>query len=469
MLKLELKKRKEIKIPHSYVIIFSMILVAAVLTYIIPSGEYTRIENSQGITVVDPGSFKYVETKAAGIMDILNAVPAGLMKTAELIFFIFIVGGAFQIVTGTGAIDVLIGKLIYSLKGRTGFIIPIVMFVFSLGGAAIGMSNEILPFIPIGIMIARKAGYDTVVGTAMIAIGTNAGFVAGVMNPFTVGISQSLAGLPIFSGMTLRIILHIVLLGSACIYIMRYAKKVKANPELSIVRDLELESLNGTEGEVRSDAKLRDYLVILTFVMGLAWIIFGVINYQWDTKEMQPIFIAIGIACGFVGGLGPNRIAKEFVTGAKAMVFGAIVVGIARGILVILQDGMILDTMINGLLPILDVLPAAVAPIGMYAVNTILNIFISSGSGLAASTMPLFLPLADLLGVTRQVAVLAFQLGDGVTNCISPTSGNMNAYLSLSKISYTKWVKFIGPLVLIWATIGVIFILVGNLIGYGPF
>lgn len=464
-------KKRQFHLPHTYVIIFWMVILAAILTYIIPAGQYDRIDDPvTGKTLVVMDSFKFIASNHAGIMELLNAAPAGLIATASLVFFILLVGGSIQIITATGAIDVLLGKFIYALKDKSILVIPIVMILFSLGGATIGMSNEILPFIPIGIMIARKAGFDALVGTSMISIGASSGFVAGVMNPYTVGVSQALADLPIFSGIQLRIFLHIALLGSACIYIMLYARKVRKNPEKSIVRELELASANEvTKDEIRTDAKPRDYLVLLTFVLGLVWIVYGVLTYEWDVEQMMPVFLGIGIACGFVGGFGPSRIAKEFVTGAKMMVFGALIVGLARGILVILEGGLILDTMIYGLSNALAPLPGVIAPIGIFIVVSLLNFVISSGSGLAASTMPIFIPLADILHINRQIVVLAFQLGDGVTNCVSPISGNMQAYIALAKIDYTKWLRYIVPLVGIWVIISIVFITIAEAIGYGPF
>lgn len=463
------KQKKSFTLPHTYVIIFSIIIVAAVLTHLIPAGSYDRYVNANNIEVVDSASFHLVEANPAGIMDVLNAAPSGMMAAANLIFFVFIIGGTFQIINGTGAIDVIIGHLMRSLKGKELWIIPIFLFVFSLGGALMGMSNEVLAFVPIGIIVARKAGYDTAIGTAMITLGAAAGFCAGTMNPFNVGIAQGIAELPIYSGIGLRIVLHVVFLAIASVYMMRYAAKVKANPSKSIVRNLELEAGNEDIAESVQEASLRHYLVLLTFFAGLGWIVYGVINQQWGTDEMQPVFIAIGIAGGLIGGLNPSRIAREFVNGAKSLAMGALVIGIARGILVILQNGMILDTIVYELSILLQKLPSVFTPIGMYIIHIILNIFIPSGSGQAAATMPLFIPLADITGVTRQVAVLAFQLGDGITNSINPTSSNMNAYLSISKISYAQWLRFAGPILGMWLLTGAVFIVGANLMGYGPF
>ncbi len=466
------KKRfnvSEFRVPHTYVIIFSIIILAAILTHLVPSGTYDRYENANGTTVVDPSSYHLTEAPAAGVMDVLNAAPAGMKAAASLIFFVFIIGGTFQIINGTGAVDLLIGKLIRSLKGKEQWIIPIFLCTFSLGGALMGMSNEVLAFVPIGIIVARKAGYDAAIGTSMVTLGAAAGFSAGTMNPFNVGIAQGIAELPIYSGLGFRLIIHLTFLAIASVYMMRYAARVKADPAKSIVYNLEREMQLEDIAPDQEQVTPRHYLVILTFALGLSWIVWGVINHGWGTDEMQPVFIAIGIVGGLVGGLSPSGIAREFVNGAKSLAFGALVIGIARGILVVLQNGMILDTIVYNFGNMLQKLPPAFAPIGMYIVHIILNVFIPSGSGQAAATMPLFIPLSDITGVTRQVAVLAFQLGDGITNSINPTSSNMNAYLSIAKINYAQWVRYAGPIMLSWLGAGGVFIVIAYCINYGPF
>lgn len=460
----------EFRVPHTYVILFIMIILAAILTHVVPAGEYDRYENANGTTLVDPNSYHGVASAGAGIMEVLNAAPAGMKSAASLIFFVFIIGGAFQIINGTGAIDMVVGKLMKSLKGKELFIIPIFLFTFSLGGALMGMSNEVLAFVPIGIVVARKAGYDAAIGTSMVTLGAAAGFSAGTMNPFNVGVAQEIAELPIYSGIGLRICMHITFLVIASFFMMRYAARVKADPSKSVVCGLETEALREEELEnFAGEPSARHYLVLIAFACGLGWILWGVINREWGTTEMQPVFIAIGIICGLIGGLMPSRIAKEFVDGAKALTFGALVIGIAKGILVVLQDGMILDTMVHGFGEMLTHMPRAFTPIGMYLVHIVLNVFIPSGSGQAAATMPLFVPLADVTGITRQLSVLAFQLGDGITNSINPTSSNMNTYLSISKINYVQWVRYAGPIIGCWLLAGGVFVIIGYMINYGPF
>ncbi len=461
---------ENIKIPHTYVLIFTIIIVAALLTYIIPAGEYDRYKNEKDITVIDPESYHSVEQSPTGFLDLFDAVPTGMKATAGLIFFVFIVGGSFQIITGTGAIDIGISKIVKAMNGKEKLLIPILCFTFSLGGAFMGMSNESLIFVPIGIALARKVGFDALVGTAMVSVSMAGGFAAGIMNPFNIGIAQDIAELPMFSGVGYRILIHIVLLTILSIYLMRYADKIKKDPSKSIVRDLEKEEA-GNSNDINIEAKmqLKHYLSLLTVVVGFAYLIYGVFKYEWGTDEMTTIFLAMGVIGGLLGGLKPSQIGKEFVVGAKSLAFGALVIGLSRGILVVLQNGMILDTIVHSFSNMLNKLPPQLTAIGMYFIHAVLNFLIPSGSGQAAATMPFMIPVADLTGVTRQIAVLAFAMSDGITNSINPTASNMNSYLSLAKITYPQWIRFIGPLIGIWFLTGVAFVVIGNMIGYGPF
>jgi len=468
------KKKKfnfaNVKIPHTYVLIFTIIIIAAIFTYIVPAGEYDRFENEKGITVIDPESYHSVEQAPTSFLGVFDAVPTGMKATAGLIFFVFIVGGSFQIITGTGAIDIGISKIVKAMNGREKLLIPILCFTFSLGGAFMGMSNESLIFVPIGIALARKVGFDALVGTAMVTVSMAGGFAAGIMNPFNIGIAQGIAELPLFSGVEYRVLIHIVLLTILSLYLMKYADKIKKDPSKSIVYQLEQdEAGNDNNITIEANMQIKHYLVLLTVVLGFAYLIHGVFKYKWGTDEMATIFLTMGIIGGLLGGLKPSAIGKEFVSGAKSLAFGALVIGLSRGILVVLQNGMILDTIVLSFSSALQKLPPQLTAVGMYFIHAFLNFLIPSGSGQAAATMPLMIPVADLTGVTRQIAVLAFALSDGITNSINPTSSNMNSYLSLSKVTYPQWLKFIGPVIGMWFLAGLIFVVAGNMFGYGPF
>ncbi|WZL72439.1 YfcC family protein [Clostridiaceae bacterium 35-E11] len=464
-------KKKRFKVPHTYVILFSVILIMSILTYIIPAGEYDRIKDeATGRTVVDPASFHNVEQNPIKFFDLFQAVPKGMKDASSIIFFIFIVGGSFQMITATGAIEAGIGKIAKGLQGKEKLLIPIFLVIFSLGGATFGMAEEAIVFVPIGIALARALGYDAITGTAMITLGAACGFTSGFMNPFTVGVAQGIAELPLFSGLQVRLIFLVVFLLITAWYLMRYAEKVKKDPSKSYVRALEIE-----EKDQHIDLsnipvlESRHHLVLLTIVGGFGFIIWGVFKNGWYITEIGAAFLAMGIIGGFLGKLGPSRLAQEFVAGAKSIVFGALVVGVARGILIVMQDGAIMDSIINGLAAAIQSLPKGISALGMYFTQIVINFFIPSGSGQAAATMPIMKPLADIIGVTRQTAVVAYQFGDGFTNSIIPTSAALMGVLSIAKISYEDWFRFLWPLMTIWIATGAGIMLIVNAMNFGPF
>lgn len=467
----EVNEKKKFKVPHTYVILFSVILIMAILTYIIPAGEYDRVKDElTNKTVVVPTSFHSVEQNPIKFFDLFQSVPKGMKDAASIIFFIFIVGGAFQMITATGAIEAGIGKMAKVLEGAEKLLIPVFMVIFSLGGATFGMAEEIIIFIPIGIALARALGFDAITGTAMIMLGAACGFTAGFMNPFTVGVAQKIAELPLFSGLGVRIIFLVIFLVITTIYLMRYADKVRKNPSISFVSDLEIEEKDKIiDLSNIPELKPQHHLVLATVVIGFGFIIWGVFKNGWYITEIGSAFLAMGLIGGFLGKLGPSRLAEEFVIGAKSIVFGALVVGVARGILVVMQDGMILDSIVHGLAAAIQILPKSISAIGMYITQVIINFFIPSGSGQAAATMPIMKPLADIVGITRQTAVVAYQLGDGFTNSIIPTSASLMGVLSVAKIPYEKWFKFLWPLMLIWLGTGAVLIVIVNAMNFGPF
>lgn len=463
--------KKKSRVPHTYVILFTVIIIMAILTYIIPAGEYDRMQDpSTGRTVVDPDSFHGVEQNPATPFDLVQAVPKGMNAAAGIIFFIFIIGGAFQIIAATGAIEAGISRVAVKLEGKDILMIPIFTIVFSIFGGTIGMAEETIVFVPIGIALARALGYDALVGTAMVTLGAASGFTSGFMNPFTVGVAQGISELPLFSGIGFRFVILGVMLILVNIYLLRYAKKVKNDPEKSIVRELEIEeSDHKIDLSNLPELTSRHIGILLLFAAGLGVIIYGVFELGWYITEIATVFLAMGIVGGFVGNLGPSKVAQEFVVGARGIVFGALVVGIARGILVVMTDGFIIDSIIHGLATGINALPTAIAVLGMYIVQVVINFFIPSGSGQAAATMPIMAPLADVLNINRQVAVTAFQFGDGITNSIIPTSAALMGVLSVAKIPYEKWFKFVYPVMLIWISMGAVFLLIAHFIDYGPF
>ncbi len=457
------------KVPHTYVIIFFLVVFVAALTYIIPAGQFERAKDvNTGKTLIIVESFKYVDKNPAGVIDIFRSFIKGLNGSSDIVFFIFVVGGAFQIITSTGTIEALTGRIAKKFINRENVIIPIFLILFSVFGFTMGMSTEVMIFVPLGIAIARTLGFDAITGTAMIALGAACGFTAGLLNPFNVGIAQSIAEVPLFSGLWLRAILLVCLLIATSLYIIKYAKKIKNNPDLSIVSELEKEEADSVilDLENLKNISFSNYLVVLTLVVGFGSIMWGVSKDGWWIEELATAFLAMGVISGLLSKFGPSKIAKEFVSGAKSIVFGALIVGIARAVLVVMEDASIIDTVVKVLADSISTLPSSVAALGMYFVQIIINTFITSGSGQAATTMPIMTPLSDLLGVSRQTAVLAFQMGDGFTNSILPTSSALMGYLAVSKIPYEKWIKFIMPLLGIWIAIGAVMLIIATTVGY---
>jgi len=465
------EKNKVIKMPHPLVILFSIIVIIGIASFFVPAGEYSRIEDpSTGRLVVDPESFSYVEGTPIGPFGILKAIPKGLNAASSIAFFILLVSGAFAIITSTGAIEAAISRIATLLSGYDKLMIPVIMIVFSVGGATIGLSEENVIFVPIGIALARALGYDAIVGMSIVALGSATGFNAGVFNPFTIGVAQGIAELPLFSGIGYRFIIWGVMIVVTSLYVMKYALKIKKDPTKSYVYDLE-QSEKGSEMDIDNIPKMtnRQKFVLLSTLCGFSILVYGVSKLGWYITEISALFLGMGLVAGIIAGFTPNKIVQEFVSGAKDLIQGALMVGFARAILIVLTETMLIDTMIYTLASLVSVLPNSISVLGMYAVQIVINFFIPSGSGQAAVTMPIMIPLADVLNINRQVAVLAYQFGDGFTNSIIPTSGTLMALLSIAKIPYQTWVRYVAPLIGIWVVIGGIFIFIANMINYGPF
>lgn len=454
--------------PHTYVIIATIILLMAICTYIVPAGEYQRVvDEATGRTVVDPDTFTYVEQNPVKPFELFMTIPDGLVDAASIVFFIFVIGGAFEVIAATGAIESGISRIALRFRDSGKWLIPIFLVIFAVFGATIGMAEECMLFVPLGVMLARAVGYDAIVGVAMIMLGAANGFTSGALNPFTVGVAQTLAELPMFSGLWYRLIIMVVVVIATALYIMRYAAKIKANPELSVVRDLEI----AERGKVLDldnlpELTTKHKLVLATLAAGILSIVFGVFNFGWYIQEISTAFLITGIFAGFFGGMGPSKVSEHFVAGAKSVVFGALLVGVSKAILLVMQNGLILDTVVHGLAQVVGRLPSSITAVGMYFVQCLINFLIPSGSGQAAATMPIMVPLADVTGVERQVAVLAFQLGDGFSNSIIPYTASCMGSLSVANVPWEKWAKWFIKLLGIWYAIGLIFIVIAQAIGY---
>ena len=465
------KKTKKFleRFPHVYVILFALIILAAILTYIVPAHEFDfQVVDGETTRLIDPATYHPVDQAPVDPWEVLLSIPKGMGEVASIIFFIFIVGGSFNIIAATGAVEQFIRSTTVNLKGRESLILIVVTILFSIGGTTFGMAEEALVFIPMLVMLAIGLGYDSLTGVALALVGPCAGFTGAFMNPFTLGVAQGIVGLPIFSGLEYRVVIWVFTTITAVAFIYWYARKVKKNPEISIMYAEDKERLHSDDlanHTFTTKQKIVLIVMLLTFVL----LIYGVTKYGWYIDELAALFLGMGIVCGFIGGLWPSKISEAFVDGAMALTVGALVVGIARAILVVLRDGFILHTIVNFLASLVSGLPSAFAVIGMYFVQLIISVVIPSGGGMASVTMPIMGPLASLLDMTQQTAVLIYQFADGFTNIIIPTSGYLLAGLALAKVPYEKWVRWYWPLFLIFLVLGAIFAIIAQLINFGPF
>ena len=462
----EEKQKEKWKTPHTFVILVAIIIIAAIATYLIPAGEFTRFKDAAtGKTLVEAGSYHRIASNPLNPLLIPSAIYTGIVKSASTITFMLIIGGAFEVITSTGALTALCKKLSKTFSKHKYAVIPVFLTLFSIFGFTMGMSSEVMIFVPIGITLALFLGLDKVTGTAMIALGAAVGFTAGILNPFNVGVAQDIAELQLFSGMAYRIVILVILLAATSAYIIIYAKKVAANPEKSVIYGIQ-EDTEYTFEDVSDSISKSQIAVLVIMAAGFGILIYGLSKKGWYFEEMSGLFIFMGIACGLVSGYGPSRIAKEFGNGAKGIVVGCLIIGIARTVEVILSDAKILDTIVYGIVNIVNVMPGSIKAVGMFICQSLINCVIVSGTGQAAVTMPLMVPVSDLVGISRQTAVLAFQLGDGFSNSVLPMSSSLMGYLAVSKIPYSKWLKFMMPLFLIWTALGCLFMLGALIIGY---
>ncbi len=445
------------RVPHTFVLLFGLVAVSALLTHLIPAGRYDRIEKD-GRKIVDPASYHAVEAAPATAADVALAYPRGLLTVADLVMYIFIVGGAFGVVAATGAVDAAIGAVVRAGAGRGPWVIVALMLVFSLGGATLGLAEETLPFIPTLVLLARRLGYDDVTGASIALVGAGAGFSGAFMNPFTVVVGQRIAEVPKFSGMGYRMIVWVVVTAIAIAYVLRWAAKVRVLPS------------GGPDaaGPHAERPTVRQILVLAIMGVALIAIVAGAMRYDWGLLELSGLFTAVAVVAGLAGGLGANGTAAKFVEGAAGIASGALVVGLARGVLVVFDGAHVTDSILHAMAGVVQHLPAQVTILGIYAVQVALSYVVPSGSGQAALSLPILAPLADLVGVTRQTSVLAYQFGDGFSNIFTPTSGYFMAALDLAGIPWTRWARFMLPLQLLWLGAGFVLLLIAHAMRWGP-
>jgi uncharacterized ion transporter superfamily protein YfcC len=458
----------KVRVPHTYVLLAGLITLAAAATWIIPAGRYDRVVE-QGREVVDPLSYRPVEARPAGPADLFLAFPRGLLEIAPIVFYIFIIGGAFGVLNRTGIIQTGVRSIVRRLGGRKALIVPLLAVVFAVGGGTIGIAEETLVFLPALLLLARSLGYDSLTAGGIALVGANAGFAAAFMNPFTVGVAQGIVGLPLFSGMGFRLGLWAVMTTVTAVFLARYSRRVAAKPEMSLMHELDKsrEPLPAADGAERFSA--RHSLVLGLVVAALVLLVVGALRWRWGILELSGLFFGLALISGPLGGLSLDDSVKAFIQGASDITYAALIVGLARGTLVVLRDANVIDTITHGLATALRGLPSTLSAVGIYVAQNLLHFIVPSGSGQAAVSMPVLAPLGDLVGVTRQTNVLAYQLGNGLTNVFIPTQGYFMAALGILRIPWTKWVRWLLPLLAIWLAIGCGAVILASLIRLGPF
>ncbi len=456
------------KSPDALVIISVVLLLFLGLTWIIPAGEYQRILEN-GRTIVVAGTYQSVEPAPQGLGDLLVAPIKGLVAASHIISFVLLVGGAFSIITATGALDAGLNSILRLAKENPAFkkmVVPVLMVLFSLAGCTFGMSEENLVFILVTIPLARSMGYDNIVGIAIPFIGSAAGFAGAAINPFTVGIAQGIAELPIGSGAGYRWIVWALYTAVAIFFVMRYIRQLEKNPRRSPLFGVQSELSKSVNADMEFTGPRR--LVIVLFVLAIILLMYGSNSLGWYIDEISALFLSLGLISAVVTRMGTGKTIKAFTIGAKDMLMAAIIIGISRSVLVVAEDGKIIDTLLYAMSGAVADFPNAVSVQIMFLVQGFINIFIPSGSGQAAITMPIMTPLADLLGISRQSAVLAFQFGDGLLNLIIPTSGVTMGILSVAKIPYNVWVKWIWKLIVVFTILSMVLLAVPEYVDVWP-
>ena len=451
------EKLMHIKMPHTYVILSIILLIVVAMTYLIPAGVYDRVlDEASGKMIVLPETFHYVEGVRPGFFDIFLAIQRGYVSASDILFLIVFAYSYVYLLTENGTINNSIRVLIDKMGSRTQFLIPVCMILFGLLGATLGIFEETYGLVPVFAGIMAAMGYDPLVGGAMVYIGVATGFAAALSNPFSVGIAQSIAEVPLNSGLGLRAAAFVVFQGTSVWYVMRYAKRVKADPAKSVLygveRDYEKISVSASEQEFT----FRQKLCLLLFFATIGTLLYGTTKLGWYIDEIAAMFFMMMVISGFAAGYSPTKLCQTLIAGTRSVVPSILVIGFTRGILLIMQEAMISDTIVYGLAQLLNSTNKVFSALGMLFLQNVINFFITGSSSQATITMPIMAPVADIVGVSRQTAVLCYCFGDGFSDMFWPTACSLEC--GLMGISIDKWYKFIGPLFAIMVALQVFFV-----------
>ncbi len=484
------------RMPDAFVILFFVVVLAAAMTYIVPAGyfetqEITKVIDGKEVTrtLINPDSFKVADDADAGAPLFSGGKEAGFLNYAfegmvsgdrmgsavGVVAFILIVGGAFGIIMHSGAVNNGIMALIRKAKHADMVILPLMFFLFSLSGAVFGMGEEAIAFCIVLTPLVIALGYDAITAVLITYVATQIGFATSWMNPFSIAIAQGIADVPLLSGSDFRIPMWAIFTLAGIVYTMKYGAKIKANPEKSLSYHTDFHFRRQQNAALNSEFNHVDVLILLTLLAGIGWVIWGVIVHEYYIPQIATQFFAMGIAVGVIcvatGRMTMNIVSESFQQGAKELLPAALIVGMAKGIVLLLGGDdattpSVLNTILHHAGSMMSGIPEAGSAIFMYVFQSIFNFFLASGSGQAALTMPLMAPLADLVGVSRQIAVLAFQLGDGLTNIIIPTSASLIGCLGVARMDWSTWARFAWKLFLMLFLMSVATMVIAVAIGF---
>jgi uncharacterized ion transporter superfamily protein YfcC len=466
------------KFPTAYTILFLLIVVVAGLTWIVPAGKYDMVENEKlGKEVPVAGSYHEVEANPQGIVDIFMAPIAGFYdpgsyeaSAIDVALFVLFIGGFLGVVTKTGAIDAGIGRVTVALRGREIWMIPVLMLLFAAGGTIYGMAEETLAFYTLIIPVIIAAGYDTVAAVAIIMVGAGIGTLGSTINPFATVIASDAAGIPFTEGLGLRLFILIAGFAICAFYVMRYAAKVKKDPSKSIVADL-CESnkqrflRDRPESSESTAISGAQKIILVVFGVSFGFLVYGVSALGWWMAEMSALFLAASIVVAFIARMNEETFTGTFVDGARELLGVALVIGVARGIVVIMDAGNLTGTLLHSSEGIVSGLSPVAFVNGIFGVQLLLSFFVPSSSGLAVLSMPIMAPLAEFSGVSSHLAVTAFQSANGLVNLVNPTFAVVMGGLAIGRVPYQRWLKFMWPLLLMIAVLIMATLTVGVLIG----
>ena len=458
--------QKFLKVPHALVIMFLIAVLVSIMSYFIPAGSFERVVSPiNGRLIVVPGTFEFIKSSPIGFVDFITAFPRGFKAAAEIIFVVISGGVMFGLMEKTNALENGVGAFVRKLgMQRKNLIIISLTLVYGFLGVAVGYENNIA-LVPIAAMVSLAIGGDLLLAAGISVGAMTVGFGLSPINPYTVGLGQKLAEIPLFSGSLLRTLLCAIALIVMCYYNLRYFKRLqqKGGPRdrsedtegLGLTRDLDSYALS-----------TQHWLIIITFFVGLSVAIYGIFKLNWFFLELSGMFLFIGLTCGVIGRLNSDNISQAVLDGVKLTAGGAFMVGVAASIKVLLQDASLIDTLCFYSSNLLSGLPKTISVVLMMVTQSFTNFLIPSGSGQAMATLPLMLPLGELIGINAQVTILAFQIGDGLTNLINPTMGGLIAMLSLCRVSFDKWLKFIFPLAMILIAVAIVFLILSTMFNY---